>query len=493
MYFGSCTVTAHVLYCRLKPGETTNCFGYNYCRITRVKFILALLATFIVFTLPAQMLVFDRELVSLDSVPCTFTQSGNWIWKHRTAHFWCSVDGNVPVRIDSVYKYTGTYRWPEHKSNFTMWPDLCEPGKSYEILLDVSGYSNAEFEFITGTGQRISVHVLAESPALDFSTGTLNNHTDRELDGRVHETVRELVNTSAVPVTVDSIVTGNKAWSLQTPVPFVLQPGAKKSISIRYCGVPSPTNGSTTLYYYIFHRKQGGLTDMLQGTVYLGFFHAVMIEGSSDSDFGRVNTGDTLRAKILVRNNGITAFALKKNARPGVSFAEDSLQPGDTATALVSWNVAMASGVFRMELPLFYDVRNQKSTAIFHAKIGRGLLRREKSVSPDSLIWTEAGTIDLDTVYRSKGQLNYDIKLRNNSSSPILVTRTTTGDGGSMADGPRQPIQPGEEFVVRFHQDLSSRNVINRSVNIQIQFLDSPGVTINKVVTITAVVADDEK
>lgn len=457
-----------------------------------MKFCLAILSTFIALHLSAQQLQFAYDTVNLDTIPMSTVRSGEWIWKHHQARFWCACSGDQSIRIDSVYEYRDGQRWTAYRSKFTAWPDECVPGQQYEVLFDVTGEGVYRFEFVTNTRQRISVWVKGARADLAFAPKSAPPFYEQEQEGRVHETVAEIVNVSGRLLVVDSIVATNQEWVPQSRGAIQLQPGEHALIRFRNFSGPYVTNSSSNLHFYVFHHAQGELNDVITGTVYLNYYHAVRIQGNAECRFGRVTEGQLLTAKVIVRNAGTAPYDLQKNARAGVTFDREVLDPGDSATATVNWHVNAASDSFRMEIPLLSDVRNGACTVVFRGVVGNRWSGPERSVNPDSMIWIETNAIDLDTLYRSQGTLYREIVLRNNSGSSIRVTRASTGDGGSYAEAPRDTIAPGEEFKIRFVQDLRSRiGMFNRTLYIQILYLDGTDTEIAKMVSIRGYVVND--
>lgn len=81
--------------------------------------------------------------------------------------------------------------------------------------------------------------------------------------------------------------------------------------------------------------------------------------------------------------------------------------------------------------------------------------------------------IQVDSTKHNLGQiiqgtpLKYDIWVTNTGNEPLIITRVTTGDGGSMATYDNQPILPGKKGKVQFIYDTKRIGHFSRSLTIQ--------------------------
>ncbi|MBL4703567.1 MAG: DUF1573 domain-containing protein [Flavobacteriales bacterium] len=60
-----------------------------------------------------------------------------------------------------------------------------------------------------------------------------------------------------------------------------------------------------------------------------------------------------------------------------------------------------------------------------------------------------------------------DVPFRNVGDQPLVINRISTGDGGTMASYPKEPIPPGDSGVIKFHVHSSYARIIRRSLVIQ--------------------------
>jgi hypothetical protein len=60
--------------------------------------------------------------------------------------------------------------------------------------------------------------------------------------------------------------------------------------------------------------------------------------------------------------------------------------------------------------------------------------------------------------------MNREFKFKNVGTEPLVVERASTGDGGSFADYPREPIAPGKTGVIVFHYDSKRIGPFGRSI-----------------------------
>ncbi len=419
----------------------------------------------------------------LDTIPNTFRYYQGGIEKFKVIHFTCTVTSKL--HIVEVIQHEDDHAYPVWRNRYNEFPDYCEPNVTYQIRLQIYGNDSCWFEFKTESGEAFKFYVDAtEATYLDFPGNPYWWNTPHVIDGQKLNVVRSIKNTSALPVCIDSVVIRAGNWSCSEQFPFWLKPQEEKNIPFEFTG-----DGGGDRYIssgtYIFFHAQGGFADYVHTSLAVAITHAVVITSGKEKTFGRVKDGAILQMKVIVKNSGLYPFAIRKNAMQYVTTSKDSLRPGDTATCWVRWTAQFVQDSFRMEVPLFNDVSNGTSTAVIHGITNSKTRTPEKSVNPDSMIWVETEYWDLGELHRSQGQIKKSFLCKNNSPVAIVVSRVTTGDGGSMGWATRDTILSGQTFEVFFLQDLKSRvGPINRTLNVEIVFLGGSNVRVNKFIRI---------
>ncbi|HTF02590.1 MAG TPA: DUF1573 domain-containing protein [Bacteroidia bacterium] len=453
-----------------------------------MKFYLALPVFLLSVCCSAQSLRVNINRILLDTIPYTIESSPLSVVRYRVVKIQCRNESALPVRITKVRMVNSYYATKIERNTLNAYPEICDPGKTYELSFSIFSTDSCRYVIYTGNGDSVSVRLWSRKPVfLEFEkpVNMLNG-----VDGQMTTVNYTVVNRSAVPVSIDTIQRRGALWECNAPVPFWLAPGEKYQLVFRCYGDTGAKMFSYMRFHVFFH-PENGYSDYISDGPFVHFMHGVVITSGTQKNFGRIQAGERLATKITVKNMGFHKFDLRKSQSNYVTFSKTELAPGDTATGYVEWNSFFARDSFRMEIPLFTDVRNGKSTMTFRGTVGSST-DREKSVNPDSMIWVEATHIDCDTLYRSQWRLEKIIHCRNNSPVPILVTRASTGDGGSYAEYPREPIQPGQSFEIKFVQDLNSRvGRFSRGVYMHIQFLDGTNCEVTKVVSVTGFVVKD--
>jgi hypothetical protein len=59
-----------------------------------------------------------------------------------------------------------------------------------------------------------------------------------------------------------------------------------------------------------------------------------------------------------------------------------------------------------------------------------------------------------------------NIWFTNTGKEPLIISRASTGDGGSYAEWPKEPIAVGQRGAIRFRYDTQRIGVFNRSINV---------------------------
>ena len=75
--------------------------------------------------------------------------------------------------------------------------------------------------------------------------------------------------------------------------------------------------------------------------------------------------------------------------------------------------------------------------------------------------------VEIGTLLNNKGRFVYDLTIYNRGNEPLIISRARTGDGGSMANYNRNPVQPGDSAIVEFIYDTKRIGPINRSMYIE--------------------------
>lgn len=75
--------------------------------------------------------------------------------------------------------------------------------------------------------------------------------------------------------------------------------------------------------------------------------------------------------------------------------------------------------------------------------------------------------IEIGTILNNQGRYVHKLPIYNIGNEPLIISRARTGDGGSMANYPREIILPGDSNFVEFIYDTKRVGPISRSMTIE--------------------------
>lgn len=62
----------------------------------------------------------------------------------------------------------------------------------------------------------------------------------------------------------------------------------------------------------------------------------------------------------------------------------------------------------------------------------------------------EQKKVDLGNIVQHSGTGKLKLEVTNIGTEPVIITRSSTGDGGTFAEYPREPIAPGKKGIITF-------------------------------------------
>ena len=72
------------------------------------------------------------------------------------------------------------------------------------------------------------------------------------------------------------------------------------------------------------------------------------------------------------------------------------------------------------------------------------------ALSAQDVLIFEQNKIDLGNIVQRSGTGKLKLEVTNTGTEPVIITRSSTGDGGTFAEYPREPIAPGEKGIITF-------------------------------------------
>lgn len=72
------------------------------------------------------------------------------------------------------------------------------------------------------------------------------------------------------------------------------------------------------------------------------------------------------------------------------------------------------------------------------------------ALSAQDVLVFEQKKIDLGNIVQHSGTGKLKLEVTNTGTEPVIITRSSTGDGGTFAEYPREPIAPGEKGIITF-------------------------------------------
>jgi hypothetical protein len=72
------------------------------------------------------------------------------------------------------------------------------------------------------------------------------------------------------------------------------------------------------------------------------------------------------------------------------------------------------------------------------------------ALSAQDVLVFDQKKIDLGNIVQHSGTGKLKLEVTNTGAEPVIITRSSTGDGGTFAEYPREPIAPGEKGVITF-------------------------------------------
>lgn len=74
---------------------------------------------------------------------------------------------------------------------------------------------------------------------------------------------------------------------------------------------------------------------------------------------------------------------------------------------------------------------------------------------------------DLGYITENSNNLKKEIYFKNTGNEPLIISRASTGDGGSYATYDKEPVLPGKKGKITFVYDTKRIGVFNRSISIE--------------------------
>ena len=85
---------------------------------------------------------------------------------------------------------------------------------------------------------------------------------------------------------------------------------------------------------------------------------------------------------------------------------------------------------------------------------------------PDMDFGRDTNLIQLGNIISNRGRFVYELKFHNSGDQPLIISKASTGDGGSMANWSREPTMPGDSGSIQFIYDTNRIGPINRGMYI---------------------------
>ncbi|MDH4473749.1 MAG: DUF1573 domain-containing protein [Fluviicola sp.] len=95
------------------------------------------------------------------------------------------------------------------------------------------------------------------------------------------------------------------------------------------------------------------------------------------------------------------------------------------------------------------------------------------SLSAQDVLVFEQKKVDLGNIVQHSGTGKLKLEVTNTGTEPVIITSSSTGDGGTFAEYPREPIAPGKKGIITFVYSADYIGPRNRTLLVNYSYRDA--------------------